>query len=170
MPFLHLLPALVRRRPGRVELTVSPLTRAIYLGLGVILVLILLRDPAGSPFAIMFAIVIAFATLSEDRWIFDGESGEVRRRYGVLLLAKSWAIGLEMVSTIELDTEFSGADPSDPYAKVNAGTGKDRCAIRLVLSDGRTMVVSSGKAKHLAALRERAVAIAEAISRPLVET
>ena len=31
---LSLLPDLIRRRPGRVELTVSKATRALYLGLG----------------------------------------------------------------------------------------------------------------------------------------
>lgn len=168
MPFLSLLPALVRKRPGRVELTVSLATRLVYILLGVILVLILLRNASGTPFAIMFAIVITFAALTEDRWIFDGESGEVRRRFGVLILAKSWAIDVDMVSSIELDSDYSGADPSDPYAKVSAGTKKDRCAIRLVLSDGKTLVVSSSKARQLEGMKERATAIAEAISRPLV--
>lgn len=163
------MPSIVRRRPGRVELSISAATRGLYVGLGAALVLTLVRDPAGSPFAVMFAIVIALAALSEDRWIFDGEAREVRKRYGVLFLAKSWAIDLDMVSSIELDSEFEGADGSDPYAKVSPGSAKDRSAIRLVLGDGRTMVMCSAKRKRLPELRERAVAIAETIGKPLVE-
>jgi len=169
MPFVSLLPDLLRRRPGRVELTVSKWTRILYVTLGVALVLTLVRDPAGSPFAIMFSIVIALAALAEDRWIFDGEAGEVRKRFGTLLLAKSWAIDLDMVSSIELDADFSGADQSDPYSKVSAGSSKDRCAIRIVMNDGRTMVVCAAASKRLGELRTRAAAVAEAIGRPLVE-
>ena len=167
-PF-SLLPSIIRRRPGRVELSVSASTRALYVGLGVALVLTLVRDPAGSPFAVMFAIVIALAALSEDRWIFDGEAEEVRRRTGVLFLAKSWAMDLGMISAIELDPEFNGAEGGDPYAKVSASAAKDRCALRLALGDGRTLVLCSANRKRLPELRERGVAIAEAIGKPLVE-
>lgn len=169
MPFLSPLPDLIRRRPGRVELTVSKWTRILYVGLGVALVLTLMRDPAGAPFAVMFSIVIALAALAEDRWIFDGEANEVRKRYGSLLLAKSWAVDLDMVSSIELDSDFTGADESDPYAKVSAGSPKDRCAIRVVMSDGRTLVVCAAASKRLEELRARASAAAEAIGRPLAE-
>ncbi|HRW24107.1 MAG TPA: hypothetical protein P5298_06830 [Spirochaetia bacterium] len=170
MPFLSLLPDLIRRRPGRVELTVSKATRALYLGLGAVLVMVLLRDPSGTPFAVMFALVIGLAALSEDRWIFDGEAREVRRRTGVLIFAKSWAIDLDMVTAIELDADYNGADQGDPYAKVSAGSPKDRCAIRLDLYDGRTLVVVSAKEKRLGELRLRAAAIAEAIGKPLSES
>ena len=165
-----LLPDLIQRRPGRVELTVSRWTRILYVALGAALVLTLVRDPAGSPFAVMFSIVIALAALSEDRWIFDGESGEVRKRYGTLLLAKSWAIDVGMVASIELDADFTGADQSDPYAKVSPGSSKDRCAVRLVLGDGKTMVVCAAASKRLPELRARASAAAAAIGRPLVES
>lgn len=170
MPFLSLLPSLIRRRPDRAELTVSMATRALYVGLGVALVLTLIRDPAGSPFAVMFAIVISLAALAEDRWIFDGSAGEVRRRTGVLFFAKSWAVDLGLVSAIELDARFTGAEAADPYAKVSAGSPKDRCAIRILMSDGKSLVICSGRQKQLPQLRERALAIAEAIGRPLAET
>ncbi|HPB65950.1 MAG TPA: hypothetical protein PLW80_05275 [Spirochaetales bacterium] len=169
MPFLSLLPDLIRKRPGRVELTVSKATRALYLGLGAILVTVLSRDPSGTPFAVMFALVIGLAAVSEDRWVFDGEASEVRRRTGVLFIAKSWAVDLDMISAIELDSEYNGADQGDPYAKVSAGSPKDRCAIRLALYDGRTLVVVSAKEKRLEELRLRATAIAEAIGKPLSE-
>jgi len=169
MPFLSLLPAVVRRRPGRVDLPISPATRLLYLALGVALVLTLVREPAGSPFAVMFAIVISLAALSEDRWIFDAGTGEMRRRFGVLFLAKSWTVGLDAVSSMVLDAAFSGAALQDPYAKVQPGSGKDRCALSLVMGDGRTMVLCSAGTKKLSRLRERAAAIAEATGLPLVE-
>lgn len=169
MPFLSLLPSVTRRRPGRVELTISLATRLLYLALGIALVLTLVRDPASRPFAVMFAIVIALAALSEDRWIFDAGAGEMRRRFGVLFLAKSWAVGLDAISSLELDSAFAGAAPQDPYAKVEPGSGKGRCALSLVMGDGRTMVLCSAGAGKLAALRERGSAIAEATGLPLVE-
>jgi len=169
MTFPSLLPEILRRSPGRVELSLSRTTRALYVALGAALVMVLLRDPAGTPFAVMFGIVIALAAFSEDRWIFDGTSGEIRKRYGILFLVKSWAIDLDMVSSIELDADFTGAEQSDPYAKVAGGFGKDHCALKLVLSDGRTMVLCSAKRKHLAELRARGAAIAETTGRPLVE-
>ncbi|PKL08201.1 MAG: hypothetical protein CVV51_10090 [Spirochaetae bacterium HGW-Spirochaetae-7] len=169
MTLLSLLPAIVRRRPGRIELTISPATRLLYVALGFALVLTLVRDPAGSPFAVMFAVVISLAALSEDRWTFDAGAGEMRRRFGVLFLAKSWAVGLDTISSIKVDAEFSGAAPQDPYAKVQPGSARDRCALSLVMGDGRTMVLCSAGTKRLPQLRERAAAIAEATGLPLVE-
>lgn len=168
MPFLTLLPELVRRRGNRVELSISRATRILYLVLGIALILVLLRDPAGKPFAVMFAIVIALAASMEDRWIFDGDAREIRKRYGVMVLAKSWAIDLDMVSSIQLETVFTGADSDDPLAKVTLGSGKNQCAIRLMLSDGRTMVLYATGQKKLAVLRMQATVIAETIGRPLV--
>ena len=42
-----------------------------------------------------------------------------RRRTGVLIFAKSWAIDLDMVTAIELDADYNGADQGDPYARNN---------------------------------------------------
>lgn len=168
MPFLTLLPELVRRRGKRVELSISRATRALYVILGAALIMVLLRDPAGKPFAVMFAIVIALAASMEDRWIFDGDAKEIRKRYGVMVLAKSWAIDLELVSSIKLETVFSGADSDDPHAKVTVGSGKNQSAIRLVLSDGRSMVIYSTGHKKLPLMQAQAAAISEAIDRPLV--
>ena len=114
MTLLSLLPAIVRRRPGRIELTISPATRLLYVVLGFALVLTLVRDPAGSPFAVMFAVVISLAALSEDRWTFDAGAGEMRRRFGVLFLAKSWAVGLDTISSIKVDAEFLRGGPPGP--------------------------------------------------------
>ncbi len=167
MPFLTLLPELVRRRGNRVELSISRATRILYLVLGAALILVLLRDPAGTPFAVMFGIVIALAASMEDRWIFDGDAKEIRKRYGVMILAKSWAIDLDMVTSIKLETVFTGADSDDPHAKVTLGSGKNQCALRLVLSDGRSMVLYAANRKQLAVLRMQATAISETIGRPL---
>lgn len=169
MPFLDLMPELIRRRSGRVELTISRWTRLLYATLGLVLVLVLARESAGRPFAIMFSIVIALATLSEDRWVFDGQAGEVRKRYGTLVFAKSWAIDLDMVSSIELEADFRGADQTDPYAKVARSNPGKGSAIRLVLNDGRTMVICVAASKRLGDLRVRAAALAEVVGRPLVE-
>jgi hypothetical protein len=168
MPFLTLLPELVRRRGNRVELSISRATRVLYLVLGIALILVLLRDPAGTPFAVMFAIVIALAASMEDRWIFDGDAKEIRKRYGVTMFAKSWAIDLDLLTSIKLETVFSGADRDDPHAKVTVGSGKNQCAIRLMLSDGRTMVLYSTGRKKLPLLQMQATAISEATGRPLV--
>jgi hypothetical protein len=170
MSLFSLLPAISGKRPGRVVLGVSMATRALYIVLGAALVLTLIRDPAGGPFAVMFALVIALAALSEDSWIFDKDAGEMRRRTGVLFLAKSWAIDLETIASIELDAEFEGADAGDPYGKVSTSSGKNTCAIRLVMADGKTLVMCSAKAKRLGELRERAQAIAETIGLTLVES
>lgn len=168
MPFLTLLPELVRRRGNRVELSISRATRILYLVLGIALILVLLRDPAGTPFAVMFTIVITLAVSMEDRWIFDGDAKEIRKRYGVMVLAKSWAIDLYMVSAIQLETVFEGADSDDPHAKVTMGPGKNQCALRLMLTDGRTMVIYAARQKQLAVLQMQATAISETIGRPLI--
>jgi hypothetical protein len=162
----NLLPALIRRRPGRVELTISMATRGLYAGLGALLILVLARDPAGRPLALMFAIVIALAVFSEDRWIFDSDAGMLRRRVGVLLLATSWAVNLATVKAIEVVSAYGGALGDDPYAKVAAGSKHDRCAIRLLFEDGKSLVLCSAGPAHVAGITARAQAIAEATGRP----
>jgi len=166
----NLLPALIRRRPGRVDLTIGLATRGLYAGLGAVLIAVLARDPAGRPFAIMFAIIIALAVLSEDRWIFDTDAGTLRRRAGVLLLAKSWSVDLATVQALELDSDYRGAMGDDPYAKVAAGSKHDRCAIRLVFADGKSLVLCSAGPSHIDGLRARALAIAEATGLPCHES
>lgn len=167
----NLLPALIRRRPpGRVDLTISLATRGLYAGLGAVLIAVLARDPAGRPFAIMFAIIIALAVFSEDRWIFDTDAGMLRRRTGVLLLARSWSVELATVRAVELDSAYRGAPGDDPYASVSAGSGHDRCAIRLVFADGKSLVLCSARPSHIDGLRARALAIAEATGLPCHES
>lgn len=166
----NLLPTLIRRRPGRVELTIALATRGLYAGLGALLILVLARDQAGRPFAIMFAIVIGLAVFSEDRWIFDSNAGMLRRRVGVLFLAKSWAVNLSTVQAIEVDSAYRGAMGPDPYAKVAAGSKHDRCAIRLLFEDGKSLVLCSAGSAHVAGLTARAQAIAEATGRPFLAT
>jgi len=165
-----LMPTMIRRRPGRVEFSLARATRALYAGLGVLLVVILAKEPEGRPFAIMFAIVIALAVLAEDRWIFDREAGEVRRRYGLFLASKSWALDLDSVASLELAADFTGAEGGDPYGKVRIGQPKGRSALSLTLADGRTLVICAARRERLSELRELGLAAAEALDRPLVES
>lgn len=166
----NLLPALVRRRPGRVDLTIGLATRGLYAGLGAVLIAVLARDPAGGPFAIMFSIIIALAVVSEDRWTFDTEAGTLRRRSGILLLAKSWSVDLSTVQALELDSAYRGAMGDDPYSKVSKGSRHDRCAIRLVFVDGRSLVLCSAGPAYIGGLRDRALAIAEVTGLPCHES
>ncbi len=166
----NLLPALIRRGSGRVDLTIGLATRGLYAGLGALLIAVLARDPAGRPFAFMFAIIIALAVFSEDRWIFDTGAGMLRRRTGVLLLAKSWSVELARVQALELDSAYRGATGDDPYASVSAGARHDRCALRLVFADGKSLVLCSARPSHVDGLRARALAIADATAIPFHES
>ena len=166
----NLLPVLIQRRPGRIELTIGPATRGLYAGLGAVLIAVLARDPAGRPFAIMFAIVIALAVLSEDRWIFDIDAGLLRRRTGVVLLARSWSVPMSSLRSIELDSDYHGAPGPDPYATVASGSKHDRCAIRLHFADGKNLVLCSAGQAQIARVTTLARAVAQATGLQYSET
>jgi len=162
------LPAL-KRREGRVDLTVNPVLRLGIMVVGGVLAA-LLAGTDTRPFAWSAVIVTALAALNEDRWIFDATAGEMRRRSGLLLVARSWAVSLDEVASIELDSDASDLPATDPYARIAGGPGKGSCALRVVMSDGRSMTICAAKVRQLAALRERARAIAEMAGRPMTET
>lgn len=166
----NLLPVLIQRRPGRIELTIALATRCLYAGLGAVLIAVLARDPAGKPFAIMFAIVIALAVLSEDRWIFDLDAGLLRRRSGVLLLAKSWAVPMTTLRSIELDGHYRGAVGPDPYATVVSGSKHDRCAIRLHFDADKNLVLCSARQAPLPRIKSMAQAMAQATGLQYIES
>lgn len=171
MPFLSFPPALSRPRPDRVDLTVPPIIRLLYIALGVVLIVVLARALGGNgPLIYMFAIVIGLAALAEDRWIFDAGSSEVRRRFGLLLVAKSWAIDLNEVLSVELDSEADEPTPGDPYNKIGTSGGRGMCALRLVLADGRTLTMYALPRKHLPILAERGRIAAESCGKPFIET
>lgn len=170
MPFLNFAPALVSRRPGRVELTIPALVRGLYLVLGAALLLVLSRSlEPGSPLLWLFGFVIGLAALSEDRWIFDAEAGEMRRRYGLLLLAKSWALDLAELSSIEFDADPGDSSGNDPYQKVPGMVRKGFCCLRAQLADGKGITLCAVPGSRAAALRAHGAAIARATGKPFVE-
>ena len=170
MIFLTFLPALVRRRPGRVELTVPALVRGGYLALGAAFVYLMSRSLGGSnPITWLFTVIIALASLSEDRWIFDAESREMRRRFGLLLAAKSWALDLDGISSFELDSDAWETASADPTETLPGAMRKGWCALRVILSDGRSVMLSAQPGKRLAALRNLGLAVAETLGKPFEE-
>lgn len=171
MNFLTFAPSFRRARPGRVELALSPYLRLLYLGLGGTLLVVLSRSiGSNSPLAIMFAIVIGLAALGEERWIFDGESGELRKRFGLLILSKSWAISADEVSSIEFDSDCSGMTGADPYGAVRISPPRNSCALRVTLANGKALTMYVLPKKHAAKLAEYGREAAQAIGRPFIES
>ncbi len=171
MSLLSFPPRMKRPSADRIELCVAPVVRALYLGLGAALILVLRATLGpGSPFIVMFAIVIGLAALNEERWIFDRGRGELRRRFGILILAKSWALDLGELSSIELDSEADALSSSDPYHQVSMGVAKDSCALRLVLADGKSLSMYVLPKKHRALLASYGASIAELLSKPFIES
>jgi hypothetical protein len=171
MGIFNFPPRLKRPSAERIELCIAPSVRALYLGLGVALIAVL-RATLGptSPFIVMFAIVIGLAALNEERWIFDRGRGELRRRFGILILAKSWALDLAELASIELDSEAAALSAADPYTKVGMSIAKDSCALRLVLADGKALSMYILPKKHYALLAEYGRSIAELLSKPFIES
>jgi hypothetical protein len=171
MGFLSFPPRLKRPGAERIELCIAPSVRALYLGLGLALIIVL-RAALGpaSPFIGMFAVVISLAALNEERWIFDRGRGELRRRFGILILAKSWALDLADLASIELDSEAAAISAADPYTKVGMGIAKDSCALRLVLADGKSLSMYLLPKKHYGLLAEYGRSIAELLSKPFIES
>ncbi|HAE22177.1 MAG TPA: hypothetical protein DCG47_07630 [Spirochaetaceae bacterium] len=171
MSFLSFPPRLTRPSAERVELSLAPVARALYLGLGLVLILVLRATlEPGSPFILMFGIVIGLAALNEERWIFDRGRGELRRRFGILILAKSWAVDLAELASIELDSEAASLSASDPYNKVSMGIAKGSCALRLILADGKSLSMYILPNKHYKLLAEYGKTIAELLSKPFIES
>lgn len=166
----NLLPVLIRRRPGRIELTIAPLARGLYAVLGAVLIAVLARDQAGKPFAIMFGVVIALAVLSEDRWVFDIDAGVLRRRSGMVLLAKTWTVPMTALRSIEIDGDYQGGIGPDPYATVVTGSKHDRCAIRLHFDDGKNLVLCSAGQAQLQRLKSIAQTMAQATGLQYIES
>lgn len=171
MPFFNPPPALVRRGDKRVELTIPAAIRAVYLGLGLFLMLVLSRNPAVSlPLMIMFGVVLGLALMSEDRWIFDAQAGEMRRRYGLIILAKSWALDLSSLASIELDLDAYDSGATDPAAKLPGAIRKGWVALNAVLSDGKVLLLCAVPRRHVTRLREKGQAIAAAVGRSFIES
>jgi len=124
---------------------------------------------AAHPFIYMFSIAMVFVILSEDRWTFDTESETLRRRTGVIFIAKKWTAPLENIAGIEINSDANPTDAQDPYAKFSGAIGKNCCAMRFVLVDGRALTVSVASKKHYEALKSQAVALADFTGKPFTE-
>lgn len=164
------LPRLSRPGPGRLELSLSPTVRALYLGLGLALVLVL-NGRAGGWTALsgMFAALIALAASAEERWRFDLDAGELRRRFGLLFFAKSWAVDLDELARVELVADASEIDDGDPYAKLRAGIPRGYASLRLVIGGERRLTMYAAPAKRREALAALGRAIAEHCGKPFIE-
>jgi len=168
-PF-NALPRLSRPRPGRLELSLSPAVRALYLGLGLALVLVLNGRAGGwSALSVMFALLIALAAAAEDRWRFDAPESELRRRFGLLLFAKSWAVDLNELGAVELIGDASEIADGDPYAALRLGIPRGYASLRLVLGGERRLTMYAAPAKRREALAAIGRAIAEHCGKPFIE-
>ncbi len=170
MPFFAFLPSLIRRRPDRAELTIPAAARLAYLAVGAAFVFLLYRGFGGAH-AVTWLLggIVALAGLSEDRWIFDLGAREMRRRYGLLLIAKSWAVDLGEISSIELDLDAWETASADPYVQLPGNIRKGYCSLRVMLAGGKALTLCAVPGKRADALRERGKAIAALIDRPFAE-
>ncbi|HOX92236.1 MAG TPA: hypothetical protein PLC54_04885 [Spirochaetales bacterium] len=171
MPFLNPTPALIRRNEKRLELSIPNSVRALYLALAVVLMVILSRNPAVSlPILAMFGVVLALAILSEDRWIFDSNANELRRRYGLMIFAKSWALDLSALASIELDLDAYDSGATDPSAKIPGAIRKGWVALNAVMSDGKVLLLCAVPGRRVNKLREYGKAIGQVVGRPFIES
>lgn len=164
------LPRLSRPRPGRLELSLSPAVRALYLGLGLALIVVLNGRTGGwTALSFMFALLIALAASAEDRWRFDADANELRRRFGLLFFAKAWAVGLDELASVELIADASGIADGDPYAALRSGIPRGYASLRLVLGGERRLTMYAAPAKRREALAAMGRAIAEHCCKPFIE-
>jgi len=170
MQSMNIMYTLNRRGKTRMELALPLFLRGIYLVAGILLILVLMRSLGSShPFIYMFSIAMVFVILSEDRWTFDRETETLRRRTGVVFFAKNWTAPLENIACIEINSDAKPSDSEDPYARFSGAIGKNCCALRFVLVDGRALTVSVASRKRYDALKAQAAALAEFTGKPFIE-
>ncbi|HPE36683.1 MAG TPA: hypothetical protein PK625_05990 [Spirochaetales bacterium] len=171
MPLFSFPPQMLRPDAERLELVQPRLIRLLYLVLGAVLLVVLVRAMEGfSWLSFMFALVIGLAVLQEDRWSFDMRKREIRRRSGFIFFHRSWALDLSELTSVELLGDASQLSSDDPQYRALAGTGKGRSALGLVLADGRNLTLYVLPAARKEALAERGKAIAELCGLPYVES
>ncbi len=170
MQSMNIMYKLKRRGTNRMELALPLFLRGIYLGAGILLILVLARSMGPThPFIYMFSIAMVFVIMSEDRWTFDKEKEILRRRTGVIFFAKKWTAPLENIASIEISSDAKPTDSGDPYARFTGAIGKNCCALRFILVDGRALTVSVASRKRYDALKSQAVALAEFTGKPFAE-
>ncbi len=170
MQTMNIMYKLVTRGKTQMQLSLPLFLRAIYLAAGILLILVLMRSMGTAhPIIYMFSIAMVFVIFSEDRWIFDVSAGTLYRRTGVIFLAKKWTAPLENIAGIEIATDAKPTDPKDPYAQFSGVIGKNCCALRFSLVDGRALTVSVASKKHYDALKSQALALAEFMNKPFAE-
>jgi hypothetical protein len=124
------------------------------------------------------AIVTAGAALSGDDWTFL-VSGEIalRRRFGLFPLTKTWTLERGRISSICLVSGRAGELPhgqATDREKMEAsilGMGRhDWVALTLVLDDGRSLAMDSGRPSRYADFLRDGDALASALGLPFVDS
>jgi hypothetical protein len=101
-------------------------------------------------------VILVLATLSEDRWSFDPAAGLVRRRFGLLFLARSWTLPASEVECLALRSGESGEglsseEETEKLAVALQGLGRGPwCALILRLVGGRSVVLAAAKRRDKA--------------------
>jgi hypothetical protein len=161
-------PALTRS--GEV-LTLGPnaARRFVFPVSGLAVLFVLGRDlPA--PFFWVLAATAAAGLLGVDTWSFDLRSRTVRRRVGVVLLARSWGFPFDQVSDLRLSEALPPlasrpgmeAAPRDPAAALLGADRPGWHSLSLDLENGKCVTLAAVPPFAADKLEETAAALSEA--------
>jgi hypothetical protein len=130
--------------------------------------------------------LVALGGLYEERWVFDPAAGRIVHRSGLLFLAKRKVIALDEVlrfrfapfvrgtvpgsadEAAQNDLAMRGS-PIDDSGKKRSSYKKPFICLVVETQDGERHFVDALSSKKKDALHEKAVRIAEACGKPLVE-
>ncbi len=186
------IPFVLRERSGgRLVFCVSGMYRTAMVAILAILATALLID-GGSPGigGLLALAATALAALYEERWSFDPAAGTIVHRAGLLFLAGKRTIALSDVLRFRITpfvrgTLLGSVDEASENSAALAGSGtpiagenvthrrawhkKPFLRLCCETTDGSAWLIEMLPARKAAVLRERAVRIAEACDRELVE-
>ena len=171
MKNLFLMYTLSRKKDGAMHVAMSNKIRLVYLALSTALLVVLWRVlGAWHPLLIAFMVVLPFTVIAEDRWIFDIPHGYLRRRFGLIMFAKTWHLPLEEIAGLEYSKDLAAAiDQADPLNRIYGTLGHKDAGLRIRLMDGRSLTLFAAAGKHFPLVKDQALTLAEAINRPATE-
>jgi hypothetical protein len=171
MKNLFLMYTLIQRPDGSLHLTLVKKIRLIYLALSVLLVVVLHRSlGATHPLMLGFYLLLPLLVVSEDRWIFDLPNGYLRRRFGLIFLAKTWHLPLVELAAIEYSQELAEAmNRQDPHQRIAGAVGSRDAGLRLSLTNGQSLTLYAASRKHYSTIKQQADQLASALNLPAQE-
>ncbi|GAB1484214.1 hypothetical protein MASR2M78_30320 [Treponema sp.] len=116
--------SLRRKEDGSLVLSFPLLARLIIILVGLALIAAsLIPEEAGAPLrglgigGYIVLIIVALASLYEERWLLDPARQELRFRFGLFFLARSVVLPFEEIEGIELERFYKGKAPGTDNTK-----------------------------------------------------